>query len=104
MPAGLQVWGPTGDLWVDTNHHLTRVYGNMVLGPGNASQTLPQLSSQGTPFSISPNVQEEIRTQDGVDFRAPVVGEVSWSSTTVSVVFPFVSYVNAIMPIYYGAY
>ena len=104
MTAGLKIRGPSGDLWVDTNHYLVRIYGNMSLGPGNATHPLPQLGSQGTPFALCPSIDIDQRTQGGVTFTSPIVGEISWSSTSVNVVFPFVSYVNPYMPTYYGAY
>lgn len=106
MAAGLQVWGPAPDheLWVDTNHYLTRVYGNMTLGPGTTTHSLPQLGSQGTPFAAAPSIQPQVQTIGGVAFRAMRIGEVSWTSTTIGITFAYADVVNPTMFIYYGAY
>lgn len=104
MPQGLQVWGADGSLWVDTNTRLARIYGNVTLGPGNDSEALTVLASQGTPFCIATNPEIQTASVGSNTFYAPTVGGFSFSGTTLSVNFAFANFVNPYVNVYYGAY
>jgi hypothetical protein len=55
MPAGLQVFGPDGRVWLDTSSRLGRVLGTVSIN-GSAGSLLNAGLSQGTPFvSFSPS-------------------------------------------------
>jgi len=105
MPYGLQVFGPDGTLWVDTSSQLGRIYGQAVtLGPGNSSVNLPQLAGQGTPFAILPVPAEQSASTQGLEFRAPIVGSLSFSGTQLSVQFMFANYSNPYVSAFYGVF
>lgn len=104
MPAGLQVYGPDGNLWVDTSTLLGRMYGMEVFGPGDMTRSIPSLAGQGTPFAVIPDPPEQSDNEWGVTIRAPVSSRMSFSGTDLTVRFIFANYKNPYATIYYGAF
>lgn len=104
MPAGFQVFGPDGALWVDTSSWLGRLIGTVTVGPGSGSVNLPALSGQGRPFGVMPNWPENSVNTLGATWRAPVVGRFDFSGTTLNVNFLFANYSNPYATVFYGAY
>lgn len=106
MPAGLRVWGPSGDLWVDTSSYLSRIYGNGVLGPGYVSRPCPELNGQGTPFAIQPDPNVQAEYPGSNIFYWPIAGSFYFSGSTPDLIisYPFSGYDNPYTSIYWGAY
>lgn len=104
MPQGLQVFGPDGSLWVDTNSLLGRLIGTVTVGPGNSSTNLPALAGKGVGFGIMPNVSTNRVDTLGLSWEAPIVGDFSFSGSTLNVNFLFANYVNPYATVFYGAY
>lgn len=99
----MQVFGPDGSLWVDTNSFLGRIYGQTTLGPGPDSENLTVLAGQGTPFCICTDPTVLSITVGTNNFVAPIIGSLSFSGTTLSVAYNVASYANPYMTVYYGA-
>lgn len=107
MPQGLQVFGPTGVLWVDITSRLARFYGSITLGPNNDTKPVNGLNGQGVPFAYAPNVTEQVRTHaaSGTQFRAPTTSNLVFSgSTNIEAQFAFTNFDNPFIFVYYGAY
>lgn len=109
MPAGIQVYGPDGSLWVDISTRLGRMYGGQNFGPGNVVlQQLAVLNNQGTSFAIAPDPQIQTNSSGAMTINSPVVGALSFGTASgnvaINVNYTFANYSNPYTFVYYGAY
>lgn len=105
MPAGLQVWGPDGSLWVDTTTFLGRVYGVNTVTP--AGDLTVNMAGLGTPFAIWPTPQyDSFSDNNGNSFSAPMCAGMTFinSNNTLRITFGFSGNGNPSALCFYGAF
>lgn len=105
MAAGLQVWGPDGQLWVDTTTFLGRVYGVSAVTP-NGDLTV-NMAGLGTPFALWPApVYDSWSDNNGNSFSAPMVGGMQFinGNNTLRIGFGFTGSANPYALCFWGAF
>lgn len=106
MPAGMQIWGPDGSMWVDTNSYLGRIYGQVTIGPGSGASNV-WMAGLGIPFALQPQPSSDSWSDNnGNSYSVPVTSSIYFtnSGNTVNVQFTWVGFANPYATIYYGAY
>ncbi|MCW2066023.1 hypothetical protein [Stenotrophomonas indicatrix] len=101
----MQIFGPDGQMWFDTNDRAGKVMGGMTI-TGN-SQSPVGLAGLGQPFAILPSpTSDSWQDQNGNQFSAPNMGVMSFidGGNTLMMRFTFSPIANPSTYIFYGTF
>ncbi|WP_075675612.1 hypothetical protein [Stenotrophomonas sp. TD3] len=105
MATGMQIFGPDGQMWFDTNDRAGKIMGTLsVVGSSSSSVGL---AGMGEPFAILPSPgSDSWQDQNGNQFSAPALGYMSFADggNTLRMQFTFSPIANPSASIYYGVF